>query len=131
MGTAYGSILSFATKIGATVATLPATLITEHTARIKGMVADDAGKMGDIRFQWGMTAEYGAVTPWIGGYETGDEFYFDLKTLAEGMSYHFRAQFRQSPNPVSGQDMVFTTLSPVGPLTLITEDQVQLLEASV
>lgn len=128
MGTTYGTILSFTTKIGATVMTLPATDITEHRAILHGKVIDDGGRMGSVRFQWGLTTQYGAVTPWVGGLVTGDEFEYELNSLAEGMGYHFRAQF-ENPGIVSGQDMVFHTLSPVGPLVLITEEQAYLLEA--
>lgn len=129
-GTGYGAILSFTLKVGATVMTLPATHITEHAARLHGVVIDDAGRMGEVRFQWGLTAQYGANTPWIGGHITGDEFEYDLPSLAEGTGYHFRAQFRNLAI-VSGKDMVFHTLVPLGPVTLIPEDLVHLLEASV
>lgn len=131
MGTSYGSILSFITKTGAVVMTLPATDITESRATLHGKVIDDGGHWGYVRFQWGLTAQYGADIPWIGGYETGDLFEYDLSGLTEGMGYHFRAQFKHVSPIYSGQDMVFHTLSPVGPLILITEDQVYLLEASV
>lgn len=133
-GTGYGDILSFTTLtvgVDASVLTLPATLITEHTARIHGMVADDAGHWGYVRFQWGGIREYGAETPWMGGYVTGDKFYADLTNLTEGMGYHFRAQFKHTAGIVSGRDMVFNTLVPLGPVTLIPEDLAYLLEASV
>ena len=130
MGTGYGNILSFTAKVSATVMTLPATHITEHAARLHGMVQDDAGKMGSVRFQWGLTAQYGANTSWVGGCVTGDEFEYDLNNLTEGMGYHFRAQFKHGA-VVSGKDMVFHTLIPLGPLTLIPEDLAYLLEASV
>ena len=132
-GTSYGADMSFttlATPGGATVMTLPATHITEHSARLHGKVIDDAGRMGDVRFQWGLTAQYGAETPWIGGHVTGDEFEANLPSLAEGTGYHFRAQFK-NPAIVSGKDMVFHTLVPLGPVTLIPEDLLYLLEASV
>jgi len=114
----------------ATVMTLSATDITENKATLHGRVMDDGNEMGSVRFQWGLTAVYGANTPWVGGYGTGDEFEYDLNNLAEGMDYHFRAQFKNSAGIVSGKDMVFHTLSPIGPLILITEDQAYLLEAS-
>ena len=129
-GTGYGGIRSFTTKVSATVMTLPATHITEHAARLNGMVMDDAGRMGSVRFQWGGTIAYGMETPWIGGHVTGDEFEYNLNGLTEGTGYHFRAQFK-SGQIVSGKDLVFHTLVPLGPVTLIPEDLVYLLEASV
>ena len=132
-GTSYGAILQFTTLVDTAVIdvmTLPATHITENSARLHGMVINDGGLIGDVRFQWGGTAEYGASTPWLSGYVTGDTFFANLSGLAEGMGYHFRAQFR-NPIIVSGKDLAFATLSPLGPITLIPEDLVYLLEASV
>ena len=133
IGTAYGDDKSFATGIAevvaASVVTLPATMITEHAARINGMIEEDADKFSYVRFQWGLTKEYGANTTWVGGFVEGMAFFVDLNELAEGTGYHFRAQLKQD-RIVSGNDMVFSTLSPMGPLTLMTEDQAYLLEAS-
>lgn len=132
-GTAYGDDKSFTTgvpeELVASVVTLPATLITEHAARLNGMIEEDADKFSYVRFQWGLTREYGANTPWVGGFVEGVVFSADLNELAEGTGYHFRAQLKQK-SIVSGQDMVFCTLSPVGPLILMTEEQAYLLEAS-
>jgi len=133
MGTSYGDILQFTTLVNVAaieVMTLPATHITGSSARIHGMVINDGGLIGDVRFQWGLTTEYGASTPWLGGYVTRDIFFADLSGLAEGMGYHFRAQFR-NPITVSGKDLTFATLTPLGPITLIPEDLAYLLETSV
>jgi len=128
-GTDYGENKSFTTGGVISVVTLPATRITEHAARLNGMIEEDADKFSYVRFQWGLTREYGANTPWAGGFVEGVVFYVDLNELAEGTGYHFRAQLKQD-RIVSGNDMVFSTLSPMGPLTLMTEDQAYLLEAS-
>jgi hypothetical protein len=112
------------------VATNPATNVTENAARLHGLVQQDSGHWGYARFQWGLTTEYGNNTEWMGGYSTGDEFFSDLSGLAEGQGYHFRAQFRSFEGViVNGQDRVFNTLSPLGPVTLISEDLAYLLEA--
>jgi len=133
MGTIYGSILSFTTgsvAVDASVMTLPATDITEHAAVLHGVVLADAGHWGFTRFQWGLTPEYGRDTPWVGGFVSGDVFEYSLSGLTEGMGYHFRAQFKHSPF-ANGADAVFHTLVPLGPLVLITDEQVHLLEESI
>ncbi|GAH83344.1 unnamed protein product, partial [marine sediment metagenome] len=137
LGTGYGAQRSFTTLqvpyyeslISPQVQTNPATDITEHTARLNGVVVEDGGVMGAARFQWGLTTEYGNDTPWQQGYGKGDEFFVDLNNLAEGQGFHFRAQFRVAGKLVSGSDMVFNTLFPLGPVTLVTDEIIQLLEA--
>jgi len=121
MGTSYGAILSFSTFVGPSVLTLPATLITEHSARFNGMVAEDAGRVGSARFQWGGSREYGQDTPWQQGKVKGDLFFIDLTGLVEATMYHFRAQFSHSPEVVSGADMAFQTLEPEHGLVLLDE----------
>lgn len=127
-GTSYGSILSFTAMSIASVMTLPATNITEHSARLNGIIIDDAGEAGDIRFQWGLTTEYGNVTQWRGHFPTGYQFSEDLSNLAEGTAFHFRAQFRNRLGIFSGNDMVFSTLVPLGPVTLIEDELIYALE---
>ena len=136
-GTSTGTDRSFTTLqvpyqdslISPQVQTNPATLITEHTARLNGVVVEDGGVRGAVRFQWGLTTEYGANTSWQQGYGKGDEFFVYLNNLAEGQGFHFRAQFRVGGKLVSGSDMAFNTLSPLGPVTLVTDEILQLLEA--
>jgi len=126
VSTGYGVILSFVTLAPSgmlSVLTLPATLITQHSARIHGMVIEDLGQLGDVRFQWGATAEYGAATSWLGGFVAGNTFWADLSNLAEGSAFHYRAQFKNKYGLTSGQDMAFATLVPLGPITLITDDE--------
>jgi len=132
MGTRYGATLSFKTASGgslASVVTLPATNIREGSAQLNGVVINDAGQAGDVRFQWGMDSSYGAETPWQGWMVTGSAFNATISPLSEGAAYHFRAQFRNRYGIVSGGDMVFSTLSPLGPVTFIEDDLLQLLEA--
>ena len=137
VGTSYGAQRSFATLqvpyyeslISPQVQTNSATDITEHTARLNGVVVEDGGVMGAVRFQWGLTTEYGNDTSWQQGYGKGDEFFIDLNNLAEGQGFHFIAQFRVAGELVSGSDMVFNTLFPLGPVTLVTDEIMQLLEA--
>jgi len=66
-------------------------------------------------------------TPWQDGFFTGDDFYANITDVGEGSVYHFRAQFRGSPI-VSGSDMTFSTLSSLGPVTMVSEELMQLLE---
>ena len=127
-GTTYGAILSFVTMGGgATVSVLPATNIAENHATLNGHMTDSLNHFGEVRFQYGTTPAYGMNTPWQDGFFTGDDFYANIVGIAEGSVYHFRAQFRGSPIVSSG-DMTFSTLSSLGPVTMVTEEIMQLLE---
>ncbi len=137
LGTSTGAQRSFTTAqvphylstILPEVDTRPATLITEHAARLNGIVVEDGGVIGDTRFQWGLNANYGTNTPWQQGYIKGSEFFVDLTNLGEGEAFHFRAQFRVGGKVVNGADASFNTLSPLGPVTLVTDEIIQLLGA--
>lgn len=137
VATSYGADRSFTTPqvphyastILPEVDTQPATLITQHTARLNGIVIEDNGVIGATRFQWGLSTNYGNNTSWEQGYNKGDEFFVDLNNLAEGQAFHFRAQYRNQGAIYNGRDMTINTLSPLGPVTLVTDEIMQLLEA--
>ena len=115
--------------VSAAVMTQVATNVTESTARVTGQVIEDLGVVSEIRFQWGLTTEYGVNTPWQDGYAKGDSFFADLKGLAEGQAFHFRTQIRNRGGVVSGNDRSFNTLSSLGPVTLVTDELINLLGA--
>jgi len=127
LSTGYGSIRKF-TTIPIGVTTLAATNITEHSARINGVIAHDDDEV-QARFEWGGTNEYGMVTSWEGGLLAGDEFHIDLGNLAEGHMYHFRTMAMGS-GVTYGGDGIFVTLAPLEPVTLIPEELLYLLEAT-
>lgn len=129
-----GSILSFITTsaIGGpmpSVAAMAAVNITEHSARIRGMVLDDGGRAGRVRFQYGLTSSYGVLTPWQDGFITSDEFYADIINLSPETVYHFQAQFQNNPLVSSG-DAVFSTLALLGGLAFVDENILSILEAA-
>ena len=113
--------------VTAIVGTLPATNIAENHATLNGVLTNSLAKYGEVRFQYGTTSAYGMNTPWQDGFFTGDDFYANITDVGEGSAYHFRAQFRGSPI-VSGSDMTFSTLSSLGPVTMVSEELMQLLE---
>lgn len=129
-GVACGSILSFITITGSgtvSVMSLPATGVAENHATLNGMVVSTLGHYAKVRFEYGVTTVYGMATSWQDGFTSGDSFYALLTGLAEGSAYHFRAQLKGS-GIVSGSDMTFSTLSPLGPVTMVTDEIMQLLE---
>ena len=140
-GTAYGAVKRFiipssgsggsgaggsSAGLSASVGTLSAINITENAARLRGMVNDSLFRYGMVRFEYGLTTSYGQHTPWQDGFISGNEFHADITNLSEGSAYHFRAQMKINPI-ISGTDSGFTTLSPVGPTTWITDDLMQLV----
>lgn len=127
-GPIHGGIGTFTTTVGIEVETLPATNITENSARIWGRVRKvPITAMG--RFDWGGSIEYGVQTPWEPGLVSDDMFYYDLSNLAEGRAYHFRA-VAMGNSLVYGNDMTFTTRAPLGPVTLIQEELAHIMEVA-
>ncbi len=112
------------------VITLPATHITEHQAQLNGMIENDGGNLGFIRFEWGSTTAYGNITPWRGHFGDGYEFDETLDQLAEAAAFHFRAVFRNNLGTFYGRDLTFSTLGPLGPVVLMEDELAYLLEAT-
>lgn len=98
-------------------------------ATLNGILEDDGGETCEVRFDWGGDINYGMQTPWQGGFTTGMTFNATIYNLAEGSAFHFRAVAKNSQGIVYGNDMVFATRSPLGLVTLISEDLLHLLEA--
>jgi len=111
-GTTYGAYLTFTTNpaLYCSVATLPATVITEGSAQLNGMVERDNGSPGDVSFEWGPTKDYGQQTAWLSGYAAGATFLSVIVPLAPGTAYHFRARFRNKYGVFYGKDAGFGTL---------------------
>lgn len=130
-GTAYGAIMGLTSTTppveNITVLTMAALDVGESGGKLRGMVQDSLGRIGDVRFEWGVTTAYGNTTPWQEGFYTGDLFEYRLRDLVPGMVYHFRAQFRGS-GIVSGADMSFCTLASEGPVIFVDEETISRLE---
>lgn len=99
-------------------------------ATLNGLLEYDGGLTCRVRFEWGGTSNYGAETPWQGGFTSGMTFSTTIYNLAEGRAYHFRAVAMNAVGIFYGNDMTFTTLSPLGPVTLIPEEITHLMEVS-
>ncbi len=117
-GTSYGAYASFKTGLPTTVkcavATLPATTVTESMAQLNGMVQIDNGYPGDVSFEWGLTTQYGSITPWLSGYAELATFLAIISPLAPGTAHHFRARFRNKFGIFYGRDVGFSTLEILG-----------------
>ena len=100
-------------------------------ATLNGQLADDGGYPCDAWFQWGGSTSYGMETGKQGGLTSGDLFNTTITGLAEGAAYHFRAVAQNRLSISYGSDMVFYTLSPVGPVVLIPDILANQLEAAL
>jgi hypothetical protein len=123
-GTSYGAYFSFLTgapEVQCSVATLPATTITEGSAQLNGMVEIDNGYPGDVSFEWGLTPQYGSVTSWLSGYAALTAFLDTISPLAPDTAYHFRARFRNRFGIFYGRDVGFTSLA-AEPLAVMIDD---------
>jgi len=133
-GTDCGVIKSFvvpstAPAGTAAVAILPVTAIGESRATLNGYVMNSLYRYGRVRFEYGLTTEYGMVTPWQDGKITGDEFSALITGLRQGTMYHARAVLEINPKAVSG-DISFITGEPQGPVVWATDDFMQAVQNS-
>jgi chitodextrinase len=97
---------------------LDATSIEKNSAILHGQVIDDGRELCQVRFQYGKTTNYEIAPnpPWeVGpggvGYASGETFGKFISGLEEGVTYHFRAQIKNSAGLVSGADKTFFTQS--------------------
>ncbi|GAI69536.1 unnamed protein product, partial [marine sediment metagenome] len=93
-GTSYGADRIFVTAINsailATVTTDPATGRGAIAATVNGTLNQDGGEACVCGFEWGLSTEYGTVTP-IESKTTGETFSQVIGGLVPGTTYHFRA----------------------------------------
>jgi len=92
--------------------TLEATSVEENSAILHGMVSNDGREKCYFRFQYGKTQNYGMETPWeygFTGYASGERFGKFISGLEKGVTYHFRAQIKNSAGVASGADKTFFT----------------------
>lgn len=80
-----------------------------HQAILNGQLDDDGGEACDVRFEWGETDGYGHYTPWRSGKVTSDSFSHIIKGLKGRITYHYRAQAKNSDGIGNGDDATFTT----------------------
>ncbi|MFH1221419.1 MAG: hypothetical protein V1694_13330 [Candidatus Eisenbacteria bacterium] len=92
-----------------TITTTAATSVEETSAILHGLLTESGGEPCDIRFQYGLTTDYEfGFTPWVSGFVTGNTSGFMVTGTASGVTYHFRAQARNSQGTVDGLDSTFT-----------------------
>jgi len=92
--------------------TLDATSIEEDSAVLHGQVTNDGREPCQVRFQYGKTQNYEMETPWeywLTGFASGVKFGKFISGLEEGVTYHFRAQIKNSAGIASGADKTFFT----------------------
>ncbi|GAJ19410.1 unnamed protein product, partial [marine sediment metagenome] len=95
-----------------TVSTNPATNVKETSATLNGTLVDDGNEACEVRYQYGLTTNYGTNTDWQAGKETGDTFSQLIVELVCGTLYHFRAQAKNSAGTANGNDRTLTTITP-------------------
>lgn len=95
-----------------TAETLAATSVEEDRAILHGKITDDGGGPSTWRFQYGTTTAYGTTTLWDNGKVTNEIFSHAISGLSNGVTYHYRAQVKNSAGTSNGADMIFTTGPP-------------------
>ena len=125
MGTTYGGDSTVTTSppptSPPTTVTLTAENITTTAARLTGSVNPN-GSSTDCHFEYGVTAEYGSVTPGANagaGYSVTN-VNVGLSGLVPGTVYHYRLAATNGMGTTYGGDSTFTTLTPPPPPEIIT-----------
>jgi hypothetical protein len=130
IGVTYGNTLAIATPWGVVpnltgVVTNPATGVTENAATLNGLIANDYGSPCTVWFEYGLTSAYGAKTTDQYGKLTGESFYARIG-VGEGKVVHFRAVASNRYGMVHGSDMSFSSLSSLGPVGFVSEEDLLL-----
>jgi len=96
------------------VNTGPATDIWLTEVTINGFLEDDGGMLCDCAFEWGLTENYGRITPVQS--KTAGEYFSELLTgLEPDTLYHFRAIAYNVFGLSRGSDRVFMMLNTLLP----------------
>lgn len=97
-------------SVGApTVTTTAATSVDETSAILHGLLVTSGGEPCEIRFQYGLTTAYEiGSTAWVPGFVDGGTSGAMITGATSGLTYHFRAQARNSNSPADGADATFT-----------------------
>ncbi|MFA4837594.1 MAG: Ig-like domain-containing protein, partial [Dehalococcoidia bacterium] len=120
--TIYGSELTFTTLTQPpSVTTDAASDVSADGATLNGTLTGMGGVASvNVSFEWGPTALYGFHTiPQPPMTQTG-AFEFDLKGLAPGKLYHFRAKAISTAGASYGSDRSFTTLTTAPTVTTVS-----------
>ena len=113
-GTSHGADRTFTTEalppavIIPTVTTNPATLISQVSATLNGLLNDDGGEACACGFEWGLTDAYGHTTL-TESKVTGESSSRAIGGLTPGTTYHFRAFATNSAGTGYGADRSFTS----------------------
>jgi hypothetical protein len=108
------------------IITDPATGIALTEATINGFLEDDGGMICDVAFEWGLTEDYGNVTP-VQTKTAGEHLSQVLTGLEPDTTYHYRALASNVFGLSHGTDRTFRTLSPMSP-PYFQEPLISLLE---
>jgi hypothetical protein len=111
LGVASGSTLTFTTR--PTVETLPATNVGLTGATLNG-VANPKGADTRAWFEWGLTTNYGSVTPPQALGSGGNDVNFSevLTNLFSDGTFHFRAVASNEVGVLTGANQSFQTPAP-------------------
>src|SRR5437667_12276125 len=99
-----------------------ATAVSETEATLTGTV-NPHGKATTYFFNYGTSASYGAKTneDSAGEGSTDQSVSLPLSSLSPGRTYHFQLVAKNAASTTLGDDQTFTTLSPPGAPSAITQ----------
>jgi len=105
---AASSSLYFWTPAAPIITTLAATNILSHSATLQGFV-NPGGASATAYFEYGITTNYGSMTPPTGIGTIPQDFSANITGLASGTLYHCRIDATNSAGTSLGLDKTFNT----------------------
>lgn len=111
-GTAYGEQVTFTTKATttATVATIPATNVSYHSATVGGQLIDNGGiAVTESGVVYSTSQNPTTLDSKVIPERQSDEFTIDLTDLQDGTTYYVRAYAVNANGTAYGEEVSFTT----------------------
>ena len=113
-GTAYGEQVTFTTKATttATVATIPATNVSYHSATVGGQLINNGGiAVTESGVVYSTSQNPTTLDIKVISERQSDEFTFDLTDLQDGTTYYVRAYAVNANGTAYGNEVSFTTIA--------------------
>jgi hypothetical protein len=103
------------------VVTNPATFIHETSGTLNGTLVSDDGSPCTVWFEYGITSSYGSTSQKLEGKTTGNTFSLSI-SCGTGKVIHYRAVASNAKGTVYGSDMNLSSLSFLGPVTMVGDE---------
>lgn len=123
-GWGWGDEMTFTSLSGPIITTLPATNVSQNSARFNAVVNNDGGSSCTVRFLRGTasgvyTSNTTVIVPTT-TYVMGNTPYLDVAGLLSNQTYYVRAEIVGEVSTVLGSEVSFTTSSSINPPSVLS-----------